>query len=208
LSTLALQIKPSHSQFLFEKLKELDLNNFCKYTLNMLKHLNKNVCKGPMSDTEAHEANYGREKSGGPKVSKEFEGMLEMRRIHADHFAIGDDVGRPRSHSLGDKNKESEPQHRNKKRQNSPVLGARRGSDLDIKGIGSLQIPDPKELKKQLNKDLIEPKDIEMEVEQPPKVEDDKQSTDEEDKDGKKRKPNEVLPQSVKIKPALQGIDK
>lgn len=43
LSTLALKILPSHAKFLFEKVKQMDQNDFCKFTLTLVKHINKNV---------------------------------------------------------------------------------------------------------------------------------------------------------------------
>lgn len=186
LSTLALKIKPSHAKFLYDKVKSMDLSEYCKFTLQLLKHLNKNVCKGPVSDQAAHEAGFGKEhKTYDTKRYSNFDDLLGLKRVGRSD-SLGGGKNKARSFSLGGEEKENSPTQ--KKRHNSPIASLRhkRDFDPDIK-VGPFEVsrvPVDKSVRfAPLLDKKEETKDEEMkESSAVPKVEGDKQSTDEEDK--------------------------
>ena len=190
LSTLALQMKPSHSKFVFDKIKNMELQEYCKFTLQVLKHINKNACRGPVSEQAAHEAAFGKEKK-----------VYNPRQGGADDFGVLNTKNvnkKTRSFSLGGDEKNDPPA--GKKRTNSPVASNRMkslGLDTDLLGLNkkpklSREADDFLPLyskmsnssfpEKRKKKKTEETKDEEMKEPALPKVEDDRQSTDEEDK--------------------------
>lgn len=189
LSTLALQVKPSHAKYLFDKIKSMELSEYCKFILQLLKHLNKNSCRGPLSEQAAHEAAFGKE-------NKEYgysglDGLLDIKRI-----GNSDNKGKKtRSFSLGGDEKETNKVV--KKRHNSP-MASRRAREFDpvinISPLDTIKKTDlldslldkkvpPKNFDspKQSKKMNEETKDEETKDEPTPKVADDRASTDEED---------------------------
>ena len=133
LSALALKIKPSHAKFLYEKVKQMDQTNYWKFTLNLIKHINKNVWKGPVSDQAAHEAGLGKENKRNDMFDISGFGIVSsLSQFNLDMLSKNNQT-RGRSFSLGRDDKEDTIKH-DRKRHNSPDM---RGSLLhkgDITG--------------------------------------------------------------------------
>lgn len=211
LSSFALKAKPSHAKFLFEKVKSLELSEHCKFTLLLLKHVNKNACKGPMSDQAAHEAGFGRSKIGGNKGYKEFDDLLFSEGIDGINLNKRNSK-KTRSFSLGGEEKESSPKNQ-KKRHNSPVAG--RGTRDHCKDIVVTSLDELREIgtKRRTSGSNLRPARMEEskheETKQPPlrKLEDDKQSTDEEDPFKAEKKKLSYLDIDQKVQNLFWGVD-
>jgi hypothetical protein len=169
-----LKIKPSHCKFLFEKLKQMDNSEYCKFTLQLLKHLNKNMCKGPVTDQAAHDAGFGKTQRHG---DFDMDGLINTKKIGFSDFDLKRQK-KTRSFSLGGDEKENEP-HKNE-RHNSPVATTRGIYSLsDVKiNVSPFDIAHSRP---QLNIDILDP-EFEEVKEIASKLEEDRQSTDEEDK--------------------------
>ena len=211
LSSLALKIKPSHAQFLFNKVKGLELSEHWKFTLQLLKYINKNACKGPMSDQAAHEAGFGRSKAGGHKRYKDIDDTIFNSNLTESIFG-GSKSKKTRSFSLGGEEKESCPKNQNK-RHNSPVAGRNRDHWKDIKVS---HFDDFKELgmikkqssgRKQKSNQFEESKNEEAKAPAIRKVEDDKQSTDEEDQFKNEKKTLNLFDIDQSTQNKFWGID-
>ena len=133
LSALALKIKPSHAKFLFEKVKQMDQTNYWKFTLNLVKHINKNVWKGPVSDQAAHEAGLGKENKRNDMFDITGFGIVSsLSQFNLDMLTKNNQT-RGRSFSLGRDDKEDTLKH-DRKRHNSPDMRGTLLHKNDISG--------------------------------------------------------------------------
>lgn len=132
------------------------------------------MCKGPVTDQAAHEAGFGKTQR---QAEFDLGGLMTVKKIGFSDFDLRRQK-KTRSFSLGGDEKENEPSKRD--RHNSPVATSRAmhfSNDVKI-NISPFDIVGNRP---QLNIDILDP-EFEEVKEIASKLEDDHQSTDEEDK--------------------------